>query len=143
MEKKDPPKKINIINDINKVNNDIIILKLNYLYDSIIKIKDEKMTLSNIKEKINQNYSIHDNEYKLLIGETSINDMPDNTPILDILNKYKTKEIIIKTYNNISYIKKQLFNYENFLSKKILLKDEDIKILKDEYEKLSKDLNKI
>lgn len=143
MENNKSPNKIKIINDKNIDNNIVIKTRITFIYDLSIKINDPKMTISDIKEQISKNYSIQENEYELLIGEKSINNIPNSTHILEVLNKYKDNKIKIKSFKNIFDIKKQLTFYDDFLSKNILLKDNDIKLLNSEHEKIKEDLKNI
>lgn len=143
MENNKSPNKIKIINDKNIDNNIVIKTRIAFIYDLSIKINDPKMTISDIKEQISKNYSIQENEYELLIGEKSLNNIPNSTHILEVLNKYKDNKIKIKSFKNIFDIKKQLTFYDDFLSKNILLKDNDIKLLNSEHEKIKEDLKNI
>ena len=143
MENNKSPNKIKIINDKNIDNNIAIKTRITFIYDLSIKINDPKMTISDLKEQISKNYSIQENEYELLIGEKSINNIPNSTHILEVLNKYKDNKIKIKSFKNIFDIKKQLTFYDDFLSKNILLKDNDIKLLNSEHEKIKEDLKNI
>ena len=143
MENNKSPNKIKIINDKNIDNNIVIKTRIAFIYDLSIKINDPKMTISDLKEQISKNYSIQENEYELLIGEKSINNIPNSTHILEVLNKYKDNKIKIKSFKNIFDIKKQLTFYDDFLSKNILLKDNDIKLLNSEHEKIKEDLKNI
>ena len=99
-------------------------------------------TLGDLKKHINTKFHIQENEYKLLIGESLISDISNDTLISSLLNKYKENSIVIKTYKNIIDVKKDLINYENILSKKISSKEEEIKLLVAENEKLKEDLQK-
>ena len=130
-------------NNINSKNNDKFKLKIFFIYDLKLMIKDKKMNISDLKYQINKSYSIQDNEYELYIGETCINYMPNDTPILNILNDHKVKKIRIKSCRNIFDIQDQINEYENFLIRTISLKDEDIALLNNEHENLLKDLNNI
>ena len=130
-------------NNINSKNNDKFKLKIFFIYDLKLMIKDKKMNISDLKYQINKSYSIQDNEYELYIGETCINYMTNDTPILNILNEHKVNEIRIKSCRNIFDIQDQINEYENFLIRTISLKDEDIALLNNEYENLLKDLNNI
>ena len=96
-----------------------------------------------LKDYINNKYSLQEYEYEVFIGENNINDYPDTTLILFLLNKYKTDSITIKTFKNAFDAQNQLNDYEQFLEKQILLKDEDIKSISLEVSKLMDDLNSI
>ena len=150
MENKKTPK-INSIsissgndNNVNSSNNsDKFKLNFFFIYDLKLIITDKKMNISDLKYQINKNYSIQDDEYELYIGETCINNMANDTPILNILNEHKVNKIRIKSCRNLFDIQDQINEYENFLIRTISLKDEDIALLNNEIEKLLKDLNNI
>ena len=133
---------IGIGND-NNVNNDKLKLKLLFIYDLNLVIKDKKMNISDLKYQINKSYSIQDDEYELFIGETCISNMPNDTPILNILNDHKVDKIRIKSFKNLFDIQDQVNEYENFLKRTISLKDEEMALLNNETEKLLQDLNSI
>ena len=99
------------------------------------------MTISELRKQINKNYSLKENEYQLLIGNYSINTLSNDTLVVDLLNKYKDNNIIIKTHKNIYDLQKQIIDYENFLTKNILIKNDEISSLNSEYENIIKDLN--
>jgi hypothetical protein len=128
-------------NNVNSKNNDKLKLKLLFIYDLKLMLKDKKMNISDLKYQINKSYSIQNDEYELYIGETCINDMPNDTPILNILNENKVNKIRIKSCRNLFDIQDQINEYENFLIRTISLKDEDIAMLNNEHEKLLQDLN--
>jgi hypothetical protein len=131
------------IGNDNNVNNDKLKLKLLFIYDLNLVIKDKKMNISDLKYQINKNYSIQDDEYELFIGETCISNMPNDTPILNILNDHKVDKIRIKSFKNLFDIQDQVNEYENFLKRTISLKDEEMALLNNETEKLLQDLNSI
>ena len=131
------------IGNDNNVNNDKLKLKLLFIYDLNLVIKDKKMNISDLKYQINKSYSIQDDEYELFIGETCISNMPNDTPILNILNDHKVDKIRIKSFKNLFDIQDQVNEYENFLKRTISLKDEEMAVLNNETEKLLQDLNSI
>lgn len=130
-------------NNVNNKNNDKLKLKLLFIYDLNLVIKDKKMNISDLKYQINKSYSIQDDEYELFIGETCISNMPNDTPILNILNDHKVDKIRIKSFKNLFDIQDQVNEYENFLKRTISLKDEEMALLNNETEKLLQDLNSI
>ena len=130
-------------NYIASSNNEKIKAKIIFKYDQKIEISTPKFTLSDLKDEINKAYSIQDNEYYLLIGENNITDLPNDTDINTLLAKYNEKKIVIKTFKNTIDIEKQLNDYENILSKQISIKNDEINLLKIEYEKIMQDLNDI
>ena len=130
-------------NNVNNKNNDKLKVKILFIHDLQLNIKDKKMNISDLKYQINKNYSIQDDEYDLYIGETCINDMPNDSPILNILNDHKDNKIRIKSCRNVFDIQDQINEYENYLIRTISLKDENMALLNNEHEKLLKDLNNI
>lgn len=145
MEKKQSPTNNNIIT-INNTHEEFIdkfTFKLTFIYDLVISNQNRNMTLSEIKALIRKNYSLKENEYKLFIGNNSVNNLSNSTSIKDLLNLYKDNKIIIKTFKYIIDIQKEINDYERFLNNKILLKSEEIKLLNTEYENILKDLKSI
>ena len=145
MEKKQSPTNNNIIT-INNTHEEFIdkfTFKLTFIYDLVISNQNRNMTLSQIKALIRKNYSLKENEYKLSIGNNSVNNLSNSTSIKDLLNLYKDNKIIIKTFKYIIDIQKEINDYERFLNNKILLKSEEIKLLNTEYENIIKDLKSI
>ena len=130
-------------NYITSSNNEKIKAKIIFKYDQKIEISTPKFTLSDLKDEINKAYSIQKNEYYLLIGENNITDLPNDTDINTLLAKYNEKKIVIKTFKNTIDIEKQLNDYENILSKQLSIKNDEINLLKIEYEKIMQDLNNI
>jgi nicotinic acid mononucleotide adenylyltransferase len=124
-------------------NNEKIKAKIIFKYDQKIEISTPKFTLSDLKDEINKAYSIQENEYYLLIGENNITDLPNDTDINTLLAKYNEKKIVIKTFKNTIDIEKQLNDYEKMLSKQLSIKNDEINLLKIEYEKIMQDLNNI
>ena len=130
-------------NYITSSNNEKIKAKIIFKYDQKIEISTPKFTLSDLKSEINKAYSVQENEYYLLIGENNITDLPNDTDINTLLAKYNEKKIVIKTFKNTIDIEKQLNDYENILSKQISIRNDEINLLKIEYEKIMQDLNNI
>ena len=129
--------------NVNSRNNNKLHMKLFLIYDLKLIVKDKKMNISDLKQEINKSYSVQDDEYDLYIGETCINNLPKDSPILNILNDHKDNKIRIKSEKNIFDIQDQVNKYENFLKRTISLKDKDMELLNSEHEKLLKDLNSI
>ena len=126
----------------NNNNSEKIKAKIIFKYDQKI-ISTPKFTLSELKDEINKAYSIQENEYYLLIDENNITDLPNDTDINTLLAKFNEKKIVIKSFKNIFDIEKQLNDYENILSKQISIRNDEINLLKIEYEKIMQDLNNI
>ena len=136
---------INIINNNNKENEKNFIMKARIVlkYDFIKKESNKDITLFDLKKYINTKFHMQEYEYELFIGEHNINCLSNDTSILYLLNKYNLNKIIIKSFKNIIDILNELNNYEKFLTKKISLKDDEIKKLKEEHEKINEDLKNI
>jgi hypothetical protein len=139
MENKKSPNNKNTLSVYSK-KNDVIKAKISFIYELTINITKQKYLLLDLKEQINKLYSIKDDEYDLLIGEKLINDLPNNTDVLPLLDKYKVKTIKIKSFKNTLDIYKGINDYEAILNKNILTKNKDIELINAEYEKLKKDL---
>ena len=133
-----------IINNDNKKKEKNSIMKAEIIlkYDFIKKECNKDMTLFDLKKYINTKFHIQEYEYEIFIGEHNINCLSDDTSILNVLNKYNLNIIIIKAYKNIIDILNELNNYEHFLTKKISLKDNEIKKIKEDEEKINEDLKK-
>ena len=129
---------------ININNNEKNNIKVQLAFKFEIKMNvTEKMTISELKTEISKNYFLTEDEYEIFIGENSINNEPNNINVMKLFEKYKSNNINIKTYKNILDLKDQLNNYENFLSKNISLKTNDIDLLSKEYENLKNDLSNL
>ena len=136
---------MNIINDNSKEKekNSIMNTRIILIYDFIKKESNKDMTLFDLKKYINTKFHMQDYEYELFIGEHNINYLSNDTIILNLLNQYNYNKIIIKAFKNVIEILNELNNYEKFLTKKILLKDDEINKLKEEYHKIDEDLKNI
>jgi len=108
-------------------------------FDFDMKDIDSHYTLSKLKKYINNKFNIQEFEYDLYVNEIKINNLPDDTQILYIFQKYNANKIIIKSFKNIFDIYNSLNNYENHLIKSISYKENDIKLFKTEYENIKKD----
>ena len=126
-----------------KESNSIFKSKIIIKYDFAIKDSNSNMTLLDLKKEINKKFNIKEDEYELFIGEHSLKLLSNEIPIVSLLNKYKINNIKIQSYKTILDSKRDIINYENILSKKISLKDDEIKMLNVEYEKIKEDLNNI
>ena len=138
----------NKINDKGKgeEENNILKLKFIFTYDLVINHTNKNMTLSELREEISKNYSIKDGEYELFIGNNSINnlsDISDTTKIINVMNRYKIKDNIIKikAFKNHFDVQKQVKDYDKFLAENIMRKTEEIDLLNNEYENIIKDFN--
>ena len=122
-------------------NNDI---KVQLAFNYNIKLKiHEKMTLSELRNEISKNYFISEDEYEIFIGENKIDNESNKVHVLKLFEKYNSNNINIKTYKNIFDLQNKLDSYDNFLTKNISLKTEEINLLNKEYENLINDLNNI
>ena len=126
-----------------KESNSIFKSKIIIKYDFAIKDSNSNMTLLDLKKEINKKFNIKEDEYELFIGEHSLKLLSNEIPIVSLLNKYKINNIKIQSYKTILDSKRDMINYENILSKKISLKDDEIKMLNVEYEKIKEDLDNI
>ena len=126
-----------------KESNSIFKSKIIIKYDFAIKDSNTNMTLLDLKKEINKKFNIKEDEYELFIGEHSLKLLSNEIPIVSLLNKYKINNIKIQSYKTILDSKRDIINYENILSKKISLKDDEIKMLNVEYEKIKEDLDNI
>ena len=138
----------NKINDKGKgeEENNLLKLKFIFTYDLVINHTNKNMTLSELREEISKNYSIKDGEYELFIGNNSINnlsDISDTTKIINVMNRYKIKDNIIKikAFKNYFDVQKQVKDYDKFLAENIMRKSEEIDLLNNEYENIIKDFN--
>ena len=141
--------KKNIIHSDDKTNNNLdynsslIKTHIIFISETIISGFNSDFSLLSIKKYINKKYSLQENEYEIYIGENNINNYPDNTLILSLLKKYQANVITVKTFRNAFDAQNQLNDYEKFLEKQILLKDEDIKTISLKVKKLMDDLSSI
>jgi hypothetical protein len=129
----------------NNIKIDSSLIKTHIIFINEIKINglSSDFSLLSLKTYINNKYSLQEYEYEVFIGENNINNYPDTTLILFLLNKYKENSITIKTFKNALDAQNQLNDYEQFLDQQISLKDEDIKSISLEVTKLMEDLNSI
>ena len=129
----------------NNININLSLIKVHIIFinETIINGLNSDFSLLSLKKYINSKYSLQEYEYEVFIGENNINDYPDTTLILFLIDKYKTNSITIKTFKNAFDALNRLSDYEQFLEKQILLKDEDIKSISLEVSKLMDDLNSI
>ena len=97
-------------------------------------------TLFELKNYINTKLHMQEYEYKLFIGENTINIFPNDTLISNILNKYNSKKITIKAFKTIIDVQNIFNNYEKYLTSKISLKEDEFKMLKAKNEQLKEDL---
>ena len=132
-----------IIDNSKEGNTQLFKSKFITIFDFNIKDINSQYTLFELKKYINKKFNIKEFEYDLLINENQINNLPDNTQILYLFKKYNTNKIIIKSFKNIFDIYKSLNDYENHLMKSISLKENEIELLKKEYENLKNDLENI
>ena len=126
-----------------KINSSLIKAYIIFINETIIKDINSDFSLLSLKDYINNKYSLQEYEYEVFIGENNINDYPDTTLILFLLNKYKANSITIKTFKNAFDAQNQVNDYKQFLEKQILLKDDEIKSISLEVSKLMDDLNSI
>ena len=131
--------KINVPKNQNN-NSNLLKTKLIIKYDLVKKELNSNISLSDLKKFINTNFNMNEIKYELYIGENSINNLPDDTSILNLINKYNLNQITIKSFKNIFDVKNELNTYETFLTKNITLKNDEIDLIQKEYENIQKDL---
>ena len=131
--------KINVPNNQNN-NSNLVKTKLIIKYDLVKKELNSNIALSDLKKFINTNFNMNEIKYELYIEENSINNLPDDTSILNLINKYNLNQITIKSFKNIFDVKNELNTYETFLTKNISLKNDEIDLIQKEYENIKKDL---
>ena len=133
---------INTINDENNEdNNNLFGLKLIILFEFEMKELSLNMTLIDLKKYINLKFHLQDYEYILFIGKNNINNLPQDTLVSDIVNKFNVNKITIKTFKNIFDVHKELDKYEYFLANNISLKNDDINMLINEYKNIKEEIN--
>ena len=134
----------NIINVENNLKDfPVLKTKLITIFEFVKKDFNLNETLLDLKKYINVKFHIQDYEYELYIGENLVSNFPPDTLVSNLLNKYNINKITIKAYKSIYDIQIELNNYENFLTKNISLKENEISLLKKEYEYIKQDLKNI
>ena len=132
----------NKINEPKNQNNNSNLLKTKLIisYDLVKKELNSNIVLSDLKKFINTNFNLNEIKYELYIGENSINNLPDDTSILNLINKYNLNKVTIRSFKNVFDVKNELNTYETFLTKNIALKNDEIDLIQKEYENIKKDL---
>ena len=132
----------NKINEPKNQNNNSNLLKTKLIisYDLVKKELNSNIVLSDLKKFINTNFNLNEIKYELYIGENSINNLPDDTSILNLINKYNLNKVTIRSFKNVFDVKNELNTYETFLTKNITLKNDEIDLIQKEYENIKKDL---
>jgi len=134
-------------NTINVENNlkdfPVLKTKLITIFEFVKKDFNLNGTLLDLKKYINVKFHIQDYEYELYIGENLVSNFPPDTLVSNLLNKYNINKISIKAFKSIYDVQIELNNYENFLTKNISLKENEISLLKKEYEYIKQDLKNI
>lgn len=134
----------NIINVENNLKDfPVLKTKLITIFEFVKKDFNLNETLLDLKKYINVKFHIQDYKYEIYIGENLVNNFPPDTLVSNLLNKYNINKITIKAYKSIYDIQIELNNYENFLTKNISLKENEISLLKKEYEYIKQDLKNI
>ena len=135
------------INEINDENDDdknnMLEIKLDIIFEFILKEFGLNMTLLDLKNYINTNFHLNENEYALYIDKKNISNLPQETLISNIINKNNTNNINIKTFKTIFDVNKELDEYEKFLTNNISLKNDDINMLIKEYNDIKEEFNNI
>ena len=134
----------NIINVENNLKDlPILKTKLISIFEFVKKDFNLNATLLDLKKYINVKFHIQDYEYELYIGENLISNFPTDMLVSNLFSKYNINKITVKAYKTIYDVQKELSNYENFLTKNISLKDNEISLLKKENENIKQDLKNI
>ena len=134
----------NIINVENNLKDfPVLKTKLITIFEFVKKDFNLNGTLLDLKKYINVKFHIQDYEYELYIGENLVSNFPPDTLVSNLLNKYNINKISIKAFKSIYDVQIELNNYENFLTKNISLKENEISLLKKEYEYIKQDLKNI
>ena len=134
----------NIINVENNLKDfPVLKTKLITIFEFVKKDFNLNETLLDLKKYINVKFHIQDYEYELYIGENLVSNFPPDTLVSNLLNKYNINKITIKAFKSIYDVQIELNNYENFLTKNISLKENEISLLKKEYEYIKQDLKNI
>ena len=134
---------INEINDENDDKNNMLEIKLDIIFEFILKEFGLNMTLLDLKKYINTNFHLNENEYALYIDKKNISNLPQETLISNIINKNNIDNINIKTFKTIFDVNKELDEYEKFLTNNISLKNDDINMLIKEYNDIKEEFNNI
>ena len=134
---------INEINDENDDKNNMLEIKLDIIFEFILKEFGLNMTLLDLKKYINTNFHLNENEYALYIDKKNISNLPQETLISNIINKNNINNINIKTFKTIFDVNKELDEYEKFLTNNISLKNDDINMLIKEYNDIKEEFNNI
>ncbi len=136
------PSNLNKINDeSNADNNNSFEIKLIISFEFLMKESNINMTLIDLMKCINYRYHLKEYEYEIFIGENNISNLPHDTLISNIINKFNLKNITIKTFKNFFDVNKEFGEYERFLTNNISLKNDDINMLINEYKNIKEDLN--
>ena len=130
-------KSVNLKKD---ANNSSLTTKIIIKFDFNKKESNLNFTLFELKNYINTKLHMQEYEYKLFIGENTINNFPNDTLISNILNTYNSKKITIKAFKTIIDVQNIFNNYEKYLTSKISLKEDEFKMLKAKNEQLKEDL---
>ena len=134
----------NIINVENNLKDfPVLKTKLITIFEFVKKDFNLNETLLDLKKYINVKFHIQDYKYEIYIGENLVNNFPPDTLVSNLLNKYNINKITIKAFKSIYDVQIELNNYENFLTKNISLKENEISLLKKEYEYIKQDLKNI
>ena len=130
-------KSVNLKKD---ANNSSLTTKIIIKFDFNKKESNLNFTLFELKNYVSTKLHMQEYEYKLFIGENTINIFPNDTLISNILNKYNSKKITIKAFKTIIDVQNIFNNYEKYLTSKISLKEDEFKMLKAKNEQLKEDL---
>ena len=134
----------NVINDdINKEKGILIEVKLIMLFEFTKSKPNVNITLNDLIKNINLKFHLEEHEYELYIDNNFIYNLPPNTLLIDLFNKYQSNNVKIKTFKNIFDVLKEMNNYEQFLINKIQLKEKEIDSLNKEYKSIIEELQNL
>ena len=134
----------NVINDdINKEKGILIEVKLIMLFEFTKSKPNVNITLNDLIKNINLKFHLEEHEYELYIDNNYIYNLPPNTLLIDLFNKYQSNNVKIKTFKNIFDVLKEMNNYEQFLINKIQLKEKEIDSLNKEYKSIIEELQNL
>lgn len=118
------------------------IVKLNFNLNSKLNFPKEA-TLLELKNQISKNFLIREEEYKLFLGDHLISNVNNKTPLIQLVEQYKTTDFTIESSKNFFDLKKQLMDYNEFLDKAIEKEEKEIKEFQEKYISFQNELAEI
>lgn len=129
-----------------KANDEKIIekkIKINFIHSLSIEMEDQNFTVLDIKKQISKKLLLKTNEYDLFISNFKLDEIHNKLTISTLFKQFNTNIFTIKSFKNIFDIQKQLKDYDNYLTNKLIEKEEEIRNFNSEYEKLLNDLSNL